>query len=391
MTAIFSAVFFVSDPVTNAMDAAVAWSGLKVIGLLGNHWWSSLIHEGLLGGAGTVLAFLPQIVILSLALDLLDASGYLARGAFIVDRVLHAFGLSGRSFLPLLMGHACAIPALSATRILRDRKERLAAIAVIPLMTCSARLPTYALILGTFFGDKSPLVRGAMFVCLYGMGVVAGMFASWVITRLLHARRSLPLLLEMPAYRSPEPQVVLRNAVRTAHTFLRDVGTTIVIASTVLWILLKVHVPAGLQDTRPLVERSLAAHVGRAAEPITRAAGFDWRINVGLVGSFGARELMVGTLGVIAGVENADREPQRLGKTLRELKKLDGTPAYNRATALALLVFFVIACQCMSTVAAIRRETRSFRWPAFVLGYTYALAYVASVVTYQLAKLFHFT
>lgn len=389
MAVLFSAVFLVADPATSAIDSVLGLCKKKLLATLGEGLFASFLSDGLLGGAGTVLAFMPQIVLLSIALDLLEASGYLARGAFLVDRVLRALGLSGRSFVPLLMGHACAVPAISATRIVRDPKERLTTILVLPLMTCSARLPTYALLLSTFFVSRGPLFRAAMFLGLYGLGVGLGLLASRVLRRTATKGRSLPLVLEMPRYRMPEWRVVLGKATRTAKRFLRDVGTTIVLVSAVLWVLLKVPAPEAIRPAtaETAIERSVGSAIGHAIEPITKPAGFDWRINVGLIGSFGAREVMVGTLGVIFGLEDLDDDDTSpLAEKLRDAKHTDGTPLYGPANALALLVFFVVACQCMSTVAAIRRETKSLRWPAFVLAYTYGVAYVLAVVVFQVAR-----
>jgi ferrous iron transport protein B len=387
MATLFAIVFLVADPATKAMDSLVGLARGRIVRVMGEGLLSSFLADGLLGGAGTVLAFMPQIVVLTVAMELLEASGYLARGAFLVDRVLRMLGLSGRSFLPLLMGHACAVPAISATRIIRDPKERLTTMMVLPLMTCSARLPTYALIIGTFFWHRSALFQSGIFVALYFAGIGSGLVASLFLRRTATSGRSLPLVLEMPAYRMPQARVVARKAWKASTRFLKDVGTVIVAVSAILWALLTIPVPGQPKDGPPL-ERSVAAQVGRALEPASRAAGFDWRINVGLIGSFGQRELMVSTMGVIFGLENAGEDPAPLSQRLREAKKPDGSPLYTTRNALALLAFFVLAAQCMSTLAAIRRETKTWKWPAFVLGYTYAAAYLAAVLVYQLGGLF---
>jgi ferrous iron transport protein B len=300
-----------------------------------------------------------------------------------------------------LMGHACAIPAIASTRIIRDPRERLTTILVLPLMTCSARIPTYALLLGAFFGHRSAVFRAGMFLFLYVAGVLSGLAASLILRRTATRGRSLPFIMEMPAYRTPQLSALMRHAARTGVRFVKDVGTTVIAASAVLWILLNVAMPTSTVPATPTatyvgapqatdakpIERSIAAVIGKSIEPITRAAGFDWRINVGLMGSFGARELMVGTLGVIMGVEGASDDPAPLADKLRDAKHTDGSPVYSTRTALALLAFFMLACQCLSTLAAIRRETKTWRWPAFVLVYTYAIAYVAAVVVYQVSGL----
>ena len=398
MALVFAAVFLVSDPVTSLLDAVVGAARSALVRLLGEGLLSSFLADGLLGGAGTVLAFMPQIVILTVAMEVLEATGYLARGAFLVDRVLRLLGLSGRSFLPLLMGHACAIPAIAATRIIRDPRERLATILVIPLMTCSARIPTYALVLSTFFAGRGAWLRALLFVGLYFFGILSGLVASLVLRKSTIKGRSLPLVLEMPAYRMPQAHLVARKARQSAFRFFRDVGTTIVAVSAVLWALLTVPMPgygggatatsaldssASTNPAPPAIERSIAAVIGKTIEPVTKPVGFDWRINVGLIGSFGAREVMVGTMGVIFGIEGAADDPAPLSERMRSAKSANGAPAYTMRTGLALLAFFVFACQCMSTVAAIRRETKTWRWPAFVLAYTYAVAYGAALLVYQ--------
>jgi ferrous iron transport protein B len=336
-----------------------------------------------------VFAFAPQIILLSVIMEALDASGYLARGAFIVDRVFRSMGLSGRSFLPLLMGHACAVPAISATRIIRDPKERLATILVLPLMTCSARIPTYALVLSTFFSSKGVWFRALAFVALYAIGAALGLLAALVLRKSAVRGKSLPLVLEIPPYRMPELKVLFSKGLLAARRFFKDVGSTILAVTLGLWVLLNVSLhSASSQSTEPAIERSIAASIGRTLEPVTAAAGFDWRINVALLGSFGAREVMVGTMGVIVGIENAADDMPTLAEKLRTAQKPDGAPRYTPRTGLALLAFFLFACQCVSTVAAIRRETKSLAWPAFVLGYTYALAYAAAVLVYQAAGFF---
>lgn len=397
MVVLFSSVFLVADPVTAGLDAVNRWLGGRIEAALGPGLVTSLLVHGVLGGAGTVLAFLPQIVVLTIAMELIEASGYLARGTFIVDRVLRVVGLEGRSFVPLLTAHACAVPAIQSTRIIRDPGQRLRTILVLPLMTCSARIPTYGLLVSSFFGDRSALFKGAIFVGLYAAGVTSGFVASFVLGHTVRrASSSRPLVLEMPAYRRPQLRAVLRVGYTAAKRFVRDVGSVILVASVVLWALLTVPGP-GAERAKALappeasprvlaMHGSLAAYVGRALEPVMAPAGFDWRINVGLIGSMGARELMVGTLGVIFGIEGED-DLAPLSDRLREARRGTGERAYGIPTALALMAFFVLACQCISTVAAVRRETRSWRWPLFVLGYTYAVAYVVAVLVFQAARL----
>ena len=397
MVVLFASVFLVATPVTAGIDAVNRALASRLELWLGPGLWTSLVVDGVVGGAGTVLSFLPQIVVLTIAMELIEASGYLARGTFIVDRALRVVGLEGRSFVPLLTAHACAVPAIQSARIIRDPGQRLRTILVLPLMTCSARLPTYGLLVASFFGDRSALFKGAVFVGLYAAGVLSGFFASLVLGRTVkRAAHSMRLVLEMPAYRRPQARVVLRVGYIAGRRFVRDVGSVILVASVVLWALLTLPGPGQAQaralappNASPRVlamHGSVAAFVGRSLEPVMKPAGFDWRINVGLIGSVGARELMVGTLGVIFGIEGDD-DVEPLSKHLREAKTASGERAYGVPTALALMAFFVLACQCISTVAAVRRETHSWRWPAFVLGYTYVAAYVAAVVVFQVSRL----
>jgi ferrous iron transport protein B len=352
---------------------------------LGGGKLASLVVDGALGGVGTVAAFLPQILVLIGALEVLEASGYLARAAFLVDRVFRAAGIGGKAFVPLLTAHACAVPAIAATRVLREPRERLTTILVLPLMSCSARLPVYTLLVATFLGGG--VLRKAL-VCtgLYLFGMGSGLLAARLLRRTLTRGRSLPLALEMPTYKRPLLGAIARRCGLEAIDFIRKTGTVILAASMVLWSLLSVPVRPDTTGQMTVIERSAAAEIGRAFEPITRPIGFDWRINIGLIGSFGARELMVGTMGVIFGVENATEEPAPLVDKIREARAPDGSRAYSTATGLSLLVFFVLACQCVSTLSAIRRETRSWKLTGFVLAYTYSLAYAASLLVFQVAR-----
>ena len=396
MGSLFTSVLLISDPATRLIGGGVNALAVLIERVFGENIVTRFLCEGILAGAGTVIQFLPQIVCLTVVLELIDASGYLARGAYLVDRFLRLFGLGGKSFIPLLMGHACAIPAITATRMIRDPRQRLRTMLVIPLMTCSARIPAYALLIATFFPRASAVERAFIFLGLYGVGLVLGALASFVIGATQErGKASMPLVLELPPYRAPQAAVVLRRALRAGVHFLRDVGTTIVVVSAVLWVLLSIPVQreasgptrAGLPQRTSVMERSLAAVVGKSLEPLTRPLGFDWRVNVGLIGSFGARELMVSTMGIIFGMENeAPGGSGALPAKIRSATRPDGSPAYSTAAGLSLLAFFVLACQCASTLSALRRETRGWRWPLFVVGYTYVGAYVFSLVVYQGAR-----
>jgi ferrous iron transport protein B len=400
MGTLFTALFMVADPASMAVESLLGFLSSGVSRVFGEGNIASFINDGVLGGAGTVVQFLPQIVLLTVALELIEASGYLARCAYLVERLLRVAGLGGRSFVPLLMGHACAVPAISATRTIRDPRERLLTLLVLPLTTCSARIPAYALLISAFFPGLATWIKAFMFLSLYGLGLLGAGFASFMIGRVLSKRkRSLPFVLELPPYRAPQVSQVARVAWSSGLRFLRDVGTTIVAVSAVLWVFLNLPgLPAkpginGRPEVRAtrteVMNQSIAAKVGRVLEPVTAPLGFDWRINVGLIGSFGARELMVSTMGVIFGIEGDEKEDvAKLGQSIRNARSTTGLPIYSAATGLALMAFFVFACQCMSTVSALRRETRTWRWPTFVLVYSYALAYAAAFVTFHVARAF---
>jgi ferrous iron transport protein B len=393
MAGLFTLVLLAAAPASLLIGKAVDLLAGQIHRALGPGILSGLLCEGVLSGAGTVLQFLPQIVLLTVALELVEASGYLARGAYLVDRLLRLFGLGGRSFVPLLMGHACAVPAITATRSIRDPRQRLRTLLVIPLTTCSARIPAYVLLIATFFPTLGALAKALVFLSLYVLGLLSTAVASLIIGAARERNAPRPLfVLELPPYRAPQPAQVARTAWRGGMHFVKEVGTVIVAVSAVLYILLSVPVvkappvppPPGAPARTVLMSRSAAAWVGRALEPLSRPLGFDWRVNVGLIGAFGAREVMVSTMGVIFGIENAKDAPvSDLSSQIRGAKGPDGRPAYPLASGLALLAFFVLACQCMSTVAALRRETKGWRWPLFVVGYSYAGAYLAALVVFK--------
>ncbi|MCS6898433.1 MAG: ferrous iron transporter B [Myxococcales bacterium] len=385
--ATFAAVFLIADPASSFFNVLLGRLVSILRPRLGEGLLAALLLEGVLGGVGTVLAFVPQIVVLMGLLEVLEASGYLARAAFLIDRFFRVVGLSGKAFVPLLTAHACAVPAISATRVLRDPKERLATILVLPLMSCSARLPTYTLLVSAFFGGTT-VHKAAVSTGLYLVGILGGLVAASVMRRTMARGKGLPLLLEMPTYKAPSWRQIQVRCGREARDFTRRAGTVILAASVLLWVLLKLPVSDDPSGQTPVIERSAAAMVGKALEPISKPIGFDWRINVGLIGAFGARELMVSTLGVIFGVENAEEEPAPLADKLREAKTSQGTPAYSTATAAALLAFFVFACQCISTLSTVYRETRSWPLTGFVFLYTYALAYLAAFLAYHGVRLF---
>jgi ferrous iron transport protein B len=341
---------------------------------------------------GSVIIFLPQILILFSLLYLLEDLGYMARAAFVIDRVMGRIGLEGRSFVALLSSYACAVPGIMATRTIPSPRDRLATILVAPLMTCSARLPVYALLISAFVPERSvwgPIgLQGLVLLGLYVSGAVAALVVAGILKRTLIRSDGLPFVMELPTYRWPTAKVWFSQVFGSAWAFIRRAGTIILAASIILWVLLnfpKVDVPAGLDEraaTAFALEHSAAGRMGHAIEPLIAPLGFDWKIGVGLIASLAAREILVATLAQIYATGGDE------GESLREALRSDtdaetGALIFTPATVGALLVFFVFALQCTSTLAIMRRETNSWRWPAFAFGYLFCLAYVASFLTHR--------
>jgi ferrous iron transport protein B len=359
-------------------DSLIALSGGWLHDTLPPSWYRSLLVDGIWAGVGSVVIFLPQILILFLFLGFLEDSGYLARGAVIADRLMHPFGLQGRSFLPLLSGYACAIPAILAARTVEDERDRLATIFVTPFMTCSARLPVYALLIAAFIPERPVLgplfgARALVLLGLYLLGLLAAMGTALLLRRTLLRGPSGGFMIELPPYRLPSVRsLALRLADRGA-IFLRRAGTVILGVTIGLWILTQFP---RMDGNAPPIESSALGTIGHLIEPAIAPLGFDWRIGVGLVSSLAAREVIVGTLGTIYGIENADETTLELRDHL--------TSSLDFGAAVGLLIFFAFALQCMSTVAVVRRETGGWRWPALQFGYMLALgwlgAYLANLI-----------
>ncbi len=321
-----------------------------------------------------MLVFLPQIAFLFLFIGLLEDSGYLARAALIADRTMARVGLQGKSFIPLLSAYACAVPAIMATRTIESKRDRIATILIAPLMTCSARLPVYTLIIAAFIPERpliGPLMgsRAGALLGLYLLGFAAAVVTARVLKSSILKSERTPFVLEMPAYRWPTFQSLGLRLWDRVGAFLRRAGTIILAISVLLWVLASVPVKNGQP---PPIEDSLAGTLGRSIEPMIKPLGFNWKIGIGLITSLAAREVIVGTLGTIYGME-ADKENEGLQKAIHQDLTLGG--------AVALLVFFAFAMQCMSTLAVVRRETGSWKWPAIQFSYMTVLAYVCALVT----------
>jgi ferrous iron transport protein B len=392
MVTFFQLIFAWAEPAMNAIDAAVGVAQAGVRAALPPGLAADLLADGVLAGVGSVIVFLPQILILFTVLYLLEDLGYMARAAFVVDRAMGRIGLEGRAFVALLSSYACAVPGIMATRTIPSPRNRLVTILVAPLMTCSARLPVYALLIGAFVPPRrvwGPIgLQGLVLLALYLAGATAAVLVAAVLKRTLVRGEGLPFYLELPPYRVPPPRLVALQVWGAARAFLRRAGTIILSVSIVLWALLSFPrgaPPAGLAEgeaARWQVEQSLAGRLGHAIEPAIAPLGFDWKIGVGLVASLAAREVIVATLAQVYAL--SDPEEGSLRAALRaDRDPRTGRPVFTPATVAALLVFFVFALQCMSTLAVMRRETNSWRWPAFAFAYLLCLAWGASFAAHR--------
>lgn len=381
VVAVFQAIFTGATPLMDGVEALINSSGAAISRLLPDTWWRGLLIEGVWSGVGSVVVFLPQIVLLFLFIGLLEDSGYLARAALIADRTMAKAGLQGKSFIPLLSAYACAVPAIMATRTIENKRDRIATILIAPFMTCSARLPVYALIIAAFIPDKPLLgpvlgLRAAAMLGLYVLGFAAAVITARLLKSSILKSDRTPFMLEMPPYRWPTVQSIGLRLLDRAMAFLKRAGTVILVVAVLLWI--AAHVP--LKDGKaPPIEESFAGTVGRTVEPLIKPLGFNWKIGIGLITSLAAREVIVGTLGTIYGIEgNVDSDEPSVG--LQQALQKDLT----LGGAVALLIFFAFAMQCMSTLAVVRRETGGWKWPIAQFVYMSAMAYVGAFVAFRL-------
>ena len=344
-------------------------------------WLLSFVRDGVISGVGSVIVFLPQILALFFFILLLEDFGYMARAAFLMDRIMGGAGLHGRAFIPLLSSFACAIPGIMATRVISSRRGRLATILVAPLMTCSARIPVYTLIIAAFIPARTVFgwlsLQGLVMFGLYTAGIASALGMSWVFNRFLWRREpSEPFMLELPDYKRPVLRNIALGLVQRGQIFLKRAGTTIFAMMVVIWCLCSVP-PAPPDAAEPAINYSLAARIGQVMEPVLRPVGFNWQIDVALVPGMAAREVAVAALGTVYSIAGADENPGELGRVL--------TAHWSLGTALALLAWYVFAPQCASTLGVVRRETASWKWTAFLFSYMLALAYIAAFVTYHAA------
>ena len=384
MFLIFQAVFSWAAPLQDAVAGGVGAVGAWVGGLLeSTPLLQSLVTDGIFAGLGTVVEFLPQILFLFLFILLLEESGYLPRAAFLLDKLMFKAGLTGRSFIPLLSSFACAIPGIMATRSIADPRDRLTTILVAPLMTCSARLPIYTLLIGAFIPRRDVWgvfnLQGVVLFALYVAGIVSALAVAWVIKRLRRDKSEHALLMELPSYRLPNPRDVAFGLWERAKIFLKRVGGIILALTVLLWFLSSFPAPPE-GATLPPIDYSLAGRIGRWMTHVFAPIGFNWQICIALIPGLAAREVAVSSLATVYALSATSEEAAAaaLGPTI--------AAQWSLATALSLLAWYVFAPQCLSTLAVIRRETNSWRNVGIATGYLFALAYLASFVTYQVAK-----
>lgn len=394
MTALFTAVFWLAKPMMDAVKDGVAWLGAHVAAKLPEGPIRALVADGVFAGVGTVLVFVPQIALLFLFLAALEDSGYLARAAFLMDRVLSKVGLNGKSFIPLLSSFACAIPGILATRTIEGRRDRLATILVAPFMSCSARLPVYALLIAACLPNATAWQQALVLFGLYSLGIVAAVLTSLLLKRKLDRQRS-SFILELPTYKRPQPSQVLYQVWTNTKAFVTRAGTTICAFSVVLWALLyypRTPIDPHLDEARQQavqIEHSFAGRVGHALEPAVRPLGYDWKMGVGLVSAFAAREVFVSTLGITYSVGGTTSEDTKdLSKAMSEDRRPDGSKVWTPLTAVSLMLWFVLAMQCLSTMAVVRRETGGWKWPLAQLAFMNGVAYVVCLIVYQVGRRF---
>ncbi len=376
VVAVFQSIFTLAVPLMDAVESLVSVSGGWIGSALPDSMLKGLLLDGVWGGVGSVVIFLPQILILFLFVGILEDSGYLARAAAIADRSMRAVGLEGRSFIPLLSSYACAVPAIMAARTVEDQRDRLATIFIAPLTTCSARLPVYALLIAAFIPERPILgpflgTRASVLLGLYVLGFAAACATAWVLKSTVLQSKPMPFMLQLPQYRLPTIRSLSYRLLGRSKIFLKRAGTVILATTIVLWFLASVPYTNG---EPPEIGDSLAGSIGKAIEPLVEPLGLNWKVGIGLITSLAAREVIVGTLGTIYGME-ADEDSPALQDALRS--------ELSFGSAIALLIYFAFAMQCMSTVAIVRRETGGWKWPVAQFAYMLALAYASGFVAFR--------
>jgi len=409
MFLLFLSIFSWAEPLMGLIETGQAALAGAVAGAMSEGPLRSLLTDGVIAGVGAVVVFFPQIAILFLFLSILEESGYMARAAFLMDRIMCRFGLHGHSFIPLLSSYACAIPGILATRTIEDRRDRLATILVAPLMSCSARLPVYVIVIAAVFGDRTWLKAGIMFA-LYVLGTATALVIARIFKKTLLAGPPPAFIMEMPRYHLPRPLTILRTTWQQSRAFLTGAGTIIFATCVIIWALTYfphapvADLPADVQSrlialddagnaqahdqllASARLKHSYLGRIGHAIEPAIRPLGFDWRLGVGILSSFLAREVFVGTMGITFAVGEADESSIALRDKLAAATWPGGAPVLTPLAGVSLLVFYVLACQCVSTLAVVRKETGSWKWSALMFAYMTVLAYAGSLAIYQIGR-----
>ena len=384
MWIMFEGVFRLGNPLMKLLEIVFTHLSWLVKHYVPAGELQSLLADGVLGGVGGVLVFLPNILLLFLAISLFEDSGYMSRAAFVVDRIMHQVGLHGKSFISMLIGFGCSVPAVLATRTLENPRERIITILVVPLMSCGARLPVYILLAGAFF---APETAGKIIFLIYALGVFLALGMARLFSRYLLPGPPTPFVMELPPYRLPTLKGTLIHMWERGWLYVKKAGTTILAMSIVTWFLLSHPIlpqsPAltASQNAESQLSRSYAGRIGRALEPVMRPLGFDYKITMGLFAGLAAKEIIVSTLGTVYSLEKSDAGSQQLREALRR------DPVFSPLVAFTLMIFVLIYIPCVSTVAAIYRETCSWKWTGFAVAYTCLLAWVVSLVVYQGGKL----
>ncbi len=410
---IFQMVFSLASYPMDWIDAGAANFASWLGNVLPEGIFTSLVVDGIIPGIGGVLVFIPQIGLLFTLLIILEETGYMARVVFITDKLMRPFGLNGKSVVPLLSSAACAIPGIMATRTIGSWQERLTTILVAPLISCSARLPVYTLLIALVIPDRTVLgflnIQGLVLFGLYMLGIVSALIVAWVIKQFFKNKELSVFLLEMPEYKTPRWKNVGIEVYEKVKIFVLDAGKIILAISIVLWALASFGPGNKMDELAKLVplpvvqneesmleynskiasvklENSYMGYLGKAIEPVISPLGYDWKMGISLLTSFAAREIFVGSLATIYSVHNADEHSELLIDKLRRQKFANGSPVYTLASGMSLLIFYVFAMQCMATLAVVKRETKSWKWPMLQLGYMGVLAYVGALITYQILK-----
>lgn len=407
---LFQSVFWLASFPMDWIDGGITYLSGQLLSALPDTRWTDLLVNGILAGLGGIIMFVPQIMILFGLITLLEDSGYMARISFLTDRLMRSVGLNGKSVMPMISGFACAVPAIMSARNIENRKERLLTILITPLMSCSARLPVYTILIGLAVPSKTVLgflsLQGLVMMGLYLLGLIMALIVAYVAKWFIRIREKSYFILELPTYRAPKWSNVLRTMISKARIFVTDAGKVIMVISLVLWALSSFG-PSGRMDavkarhdqllSQPgadsaaisqsfkaeKLENSYAGIMGKSIEPVIRPLGYDWKIGIALITSFAAREVFVGTMATLYSVGD-EENPQRLREKMKSAVGPDRKPVFNLASSLSLMIFYVFAMQCMSTLAVVRRETRSWKWPMIQLVYMTILAYCMSLITYQL-------